>query len=149
MSTLLQFVGPDCNLFSCIYVSTRLPCHNDVVLGTRRQVEALRLAGTPRKIRWPVGVTTVHKDELGGSILRIIRCLLLSNLCHVPDVYSSIGRGRSKYGRIMRRPGELKNFILMSFERVHLLIQSSRVPHCDGLQVEISVKRQRDHAVIY
>jgi hypothetical protein len=76
----LEFLRQYCEIITSINVPARLPHHRDVILRSSDEVETFLRVWTPREIRRAIAVSTMNEQELRGSILGVIRSLLLSDL---------------------------------------------------------------------
>lgn len=120
------------SLFSSVDVLSRLPDHDDVVL-CRARHRPLHV-WAPRDIPGLAGVTSVDKQQLGRSVVRVVGRLLLPNLGDVPDVDPSVRRGGREDGLRVGRPGELDDLVGVRLERVQLLREFAEIPESDRLR---------------
>lgn len=97
-----EFLREYREIIPSVDVPTRLPYHGDVILRGGDEMEAFLRVGTPRKIRWPVAMSTMNKQELRRSILGVIRSLLLSDFGNVPKVNSSVRGRRGEHSWVVR-----------------------------------------------
>lgn len=119
------------SLLPSINILTRLPNHHDVIL--RRRRHRPRQRRTPTDIPGLASMSSMHEQQLGRSVVRVVGGLLLPDLGDVPDVHSSIGGGGSKDGFRVGGPGELDDLVGVGFERVEFGGEVSEIPEGDGL----------------
>lgn len=71
--------------------------------------------------------------QLWGTILLVIGHLLLSNTREIPEDDSSVVGAASKDAGLLRVPRERCDCVVVSFQRVDLLLNVSKIPDTEGL----------------
>jgi hypothetical protein len=82
-------------------------------------------------------MASMHKQELGRSIFRVVGSLLGTDRVEVPDMHPAIIGRRRKVDRRVRGPDELLDWAEMGFERMELVGQFSDIPEGDRLLISM------------
>ena len=108
-----------------------MPDLHDIVFG--HTADDPGVVGVPAEVTDLGGVTSVDEEELGRTILRVLRALLFTNLGQVPDVESAISAGAGEDGLVVGRPLHLEDLVLVTLEAVQLQLEVPQIPKCDSL----------------
>lgn len=117
--------------FSPPNILTRFPNHDNVIVS--RASDTPLPISVPTQIARFARVPTVDEEQLGWSIVRIIRRLLLTDPGDIPNVDAPVRGRRRKDGRRVRRPGETNNLVRVRGEGMKRRRKLAKIPEGNGL----------------
>ena len=78
-------------------------------------------------------MATMLEEQLGRTILRILRGLFRANQAEVPNIHTSIRTSTSEHSLVGRRESQIENIIRVPFKRMQRVLEVPHIPHADRL----------------